>query len=335
MSFSVGIVGLPNTGKSTLFKALTKKQVDIADYPFTTIEPNIGIVPVPDERLEKIASVVHPQKTTETIIEFVDIAGLIKNAHKGEGLGNQFLSHIRNCDTIVEVVRAFENPNIEHVGGEINPETDIEVIRSELLMKDLETLERATEKTTAKKLELLERIKDALSENKLIAELSLTKEEKLEIKEYQFLTAKPTLYLLNVDGKSSCPELHFKHLVMDLKDEEGISELSESETKELGMQSQLDQLILACYNVLDLITFFTITGGKETRAWTLKRDSDVIAAAGRVHTDFAEKFVRAEVIPWQELVKAGSWAKAKELGLLKTAGREYIVQNGDILEFKI
>ena len=344
MSFSVGIVGLPNTGKSTLFKALTKKQVDIASYPFTTIHPNVGIVAVPDERLEKIASVIRPQKTTETVIEFVDIAGLVKGAHKGEGLGNQFLAHIRNCDAVVEVVRVFKNPDIEHVGGEINPETDIETVKTELSMKDLETIEKAIGKIeestpgVTKKLELLKKIKEALSENKLIANLDLTDEEKLEIKEYQFLTAKPRVYVFNINGQQKeKPYLKFelKHLEINLKDEEEMSELSGSEIKELEMKSSLDQLILACYNVLDLITFFTVAGGKEVKAWTIKKGATALRAARNVHSDFAEKFVRAEVIPWQKLVKATSWTKAKESGWIKTVGKEYLVQNGDVIEFKI
>jgi len=278
MSFSVGIIGLPNAGKSTLFKALTKKNVDIAAYPFTTIHPNVGIVVIPDERLKKIASVVQPEKTTETFIEFIDIAGLVKGAHKGEGLGNQFLSHIRNCDAILEVVRAFLDSNVEHVAGEIEPKKDIEIVKTELLMKDLETLESLLSKSfikkdkkIAKKFELLKRIK-AVS--------------------YTHLRAHETL----------------RYLVC--------------------------RLLLEKKN-LDLITFFTVTGEKETKAWTLKRDLSAIDAAEKVHSDFKERFIRAEIIPWQKLVEAGSWTKAKELGQVKTVGKEYIVQDGDIIEFKI
>ncbi len=282
MSFSVGIIGLPNVGKSTLFKALTKKKVNIADYPFTTIDPNVGIVIVPDKRLKQIASIIQPEKTIETVIKFIDIAGLVKDAHKGEGMGNQFLSYIRPCDAVIEVVKAF---------GDSNPEQDIETIKNELLMKDRENNDNV-------------------------------------------LASKPKIYLFNIREKINLPEIP-NSFVIDLKTEEEASELSPDEIKELGIQSKVDQLILACYNILDLITFFTITGGKEARAWTLKKGSDAITAAAKVHTDFAEKFIKAETIPWQKLIEAGSWNKAKELGEVKTAGREYIAQDGDIIEFKI
>lgn len=359
MSFSVGIVGLPNVGKSTLFKALTKNKVDIAPYPFTTIHPNVGVVHVPDERLEKIAQIIKPEKITPTIIEFVDIAGLVKDAHKGEGLGNQFLAQIRNCDAILEVVRGFDNQNAENVLGEINPEKEMEVIKTELLMKDLETLEGLIQKMEddskkdkkfLKKLELLKRAKEGVSEEKSVSEINLTDEEKAEIKEYQFLTEKPVLYLLNADNDAQMfkrPseakggdermlfDFKFAHLGMNLKEEEEMSELSESETKELGLKSQIDQLILNCYNILDLITFFTVAGMKETRAWTIKRGGTAPEAGGVVHTDFKEKFIRAEVIPWNKLAEANGWKEAKELGWLKIHGKDYVVQDGDIIEFKI
>lgn len=293
MSFLVGIIGLPNVGKSTLFKALTKIPVDIAAYPFTTIHPNVGIVTVPDERLEKIAEIIKPEKITPTVIEFVDIAGLVKGAHKGEGLGNQFLAHIRNCDAILEVVRAFEDPDVENVTGKVDPESDIETIKIELELKDLDSREK---------------------EN--------------------LLTQKPIIYLLNTNGKSQCSTLKFEHLEMNLKDEADISELSSAEAAELGLKSQLDQLIIKCYNILDLITFFTVTGGKETRAWTLKRGLKAPAAGGVVHSDFQEKFIKAEVIPWQKLVEAGNWKEAKESGWLKIAGHDYTVQDGDVIEFR-
>ena len=344
MSFSVGIVGLPNVGKSTLFKALTKNKVDIAPYPFTTIHPNVGVVHVPDERLEKIAGVIKPEKITPTIIEFVDIAGLVKGAHKGEGLGNQFLAQIRNCDAVAEVIRGFENQKAENVLGEINPEKEMEIIKTELLMKDLETLEGLIQKTESdskkdkkflKKLELFKKIKEGVSQGKSVSEINLTDEEKAEIKEYQFLTQKPILYILNNDNETRCLNFKFKHLALNLKDEEEISELSEKDAKELNLKPRLDQLIADCYNILDLITFFTVAGMKETKAWTIKRGGTAPEAGGVVHTDFKEKFIRAEVIPWNKLVEANGWKTAKELGWLKIHGKDYIVQDGDVIEFKI
>lgn len=284
MSFSVGIIGLPNTGKSTLFKALTKKQVDIADYPFTTIDPNVGIVPVPDLRLGKIADMIKPEKITPSIIKFIDIAGLVKNAHQGEGMGNQFLSHIRPCDALIEVIRCFDQNN--------NPEESIEIIDNELKMKDQEL-------------------------------------------EDDVLSSKPKIYLFNIkEDNVNLPEIK-NSLAIDLKTESEINDLSPEEVEELKIQSKLDQLILACYNTLSLITFFTIKGGKEIRAWTLEKNSNIILAAEKVHTDFAQKLIKAEVLNYQKLIESGSWNKARELGKIKLAGKEYIVQDGDIIEFKI
>ena len=281
----MGIIGLPNAGKSTLFKALTKKQVDIADYPFTTIEPNIGIVLVPDKRLQAIVKIISPEKVVQTYIKFIDIAGLVKDAHKGEGLGNQFLSHIRPCHALVEVVRIFNNPD---------PKKDIETIKTELLMKDRQT-------------------------------------------EDNVLSSKPKIYVFNIKNKDSSFSLNQKTpgLLMDLKLEEEASELSLTEKEELGIESRLNLLIENCYKKLNLITFFTVKGNKETRAWTLKQDNSITEAAAKVHTDFAEKFIKAEVLPWQKLIEAGSWAKAREQGKIKLAGKEYSVQDGDIIEFKI
>jgi len=345
MSFSAGIVGLPNVGKSTLFKALTRNKVDIAPYPFTTINPNVGIVKVPDERLEKIAAILKPEKITPTIIEFVDIAGLVKGAHKGEGLGNQFLAQIRNCDAIVEVVRGFQDSKVENILQDLNPQRDIEIIKLELLMKDSETLENLTaklekeiksgDKKAIKKLELFNKIKKTVSEGKSVSEIDLSDEEKSEIKEYQFLTQKPIIYLLNTSRENLNFNLDINFLQINLKDEEETSELSEKELEEMEFKSCLDQIILYSYNILDLITFFTIAGGKETRAWTLKKGKVAPEAGGVVHSDFKEKFIRADVIPWELLVKSGSWKTAKESGLIKTAGKEYIVQDGDVIEFKI
>jgi GTP-binding protein YchF len=338
MSFSVGIVGLPNVGKSTLFKILTKREVKISPRPFTTIEPNVGQVTVPDPRLEKIGELVKPQKLTPTKIEFVDIAGLVRGAHRGEGLGNQFLSYIRNCDSILFVLKAFESPEVENVLGEINPAKEIEILKVELLMKDLETLERAipkVEKKEKKKVEILRKIKEEISKGRMIGEIELGEKEKEEIKEYQFLTQKPYFCVVNVNGKTKFERLKVPHLEMNLKEEEEILELNEEEKKELGVESRVEKLIENCYKILNLITFYTIAGGKEAKAWTIKEGSFAPEAGGIVHSDFKEKFIRAEVINFEDFVKVGSWQKAKEMGLLKIVGRDYEVKDGDIIEFKI
>jgi len=342
MSFSVGIVGLPNVGKSTLFKALTKKEVAIAPRPFTTINPNVGKVFVPDKRLEQIADVVKPEKKTPTVIEFVDIAGLVKDAHRGEGLGNQFLAQIRNCDAILEIIRAFESPGVENVLGQIAPQKEIQVLSLELLMKDLETLEKSIsklekkrDKKLSKKLAVLKKIKEKVSQGKLIAQLELSNEEILETQGYQTLTGKPTLYVLNINGKTSFEDPKHKYLTLNLKEEEEMLELSAEEKKELQVQSHLDRLIAACYNILDLITFFTVAGEKEVRAWTIVRGSAAKKAAGIVHSDFEQKFIKADVVGWQGLVNCRSWSKAREKGLIKTVGKDYIIQDGDVIEFKI
>jgi small GTP-binding protein len=338
MSFSVGIVGLPNVGKSTLFKVLTKREIKISPRPFTTIEPNIGQVTVPDPRLEKIGQLVKPKRITPTKIEFVDIAGLVKGAHKGEGLGNQFLSHIRNCDSILFVLRAFESFETENVLGEINPEKEVEILKLELLMKDLETIERAIEKVERKekgKVEILKKIKEGAIKGKMIGEIELEENEKEEIKEYNFLTQKPYFFVLNTDGKIKFEKLKIPYIEMNLKEEEEMLELSEEEKKELGIESRVEKLIEACYKTLKLITFYTIAGGKEVRAWTIKEGSFAPEAGGKVHSDFKEKFIRAEVINFEDFVKVGSWQKAKEMGILKIVGKDYKVKDGDIIEFKI
>lgn len=341
MSFSVGIVGLPNVGKSTLFKALTKREVKISPRPFTTIHPNVGRVSVPDERLTKLAKIVKPEIVTPTFIEFIDIAGLVKGAHKGQGLGNQFLSHIRNCDAILEVVRCFQKPEVENVLGEINPDKEIEIVKIELLMKDLETLENLSEKfkkkgdkKSQKMFNLINLLKDWVSKGKLISEFTFSDKEKEKIKEYQFLTAKPIFYLFNINGKTHISS-KIPHLEINLKEEEEIAELTEKEKEELKLKSQLEKVINACYNILDLITFFTIKGGKETKAWTIKRGSNAKEAAAKVHTDFAKRFIKAEVLPWVKLLEAGSWSGAREKGWLQIVGKEYLLQDGDIIEFKI
>ena len=347
MSFSVGIVGLPNAGKSTLFKALTRKQVAIAPYAFTTILPNVGKVAVPDKRLEKIVKITDPQKVTPASIEFIDIAGLVKEAHKGEGLGNQFLAQIRECKIILEVVRGFEANEVEHVEKNIKPQRDIEIIKTELILKDLETIQKALEslekdkkagdKEAVKKLEILSRIQKALSEEKKISELGLSQDEESLIKDFQFLTAKPVIYLVNSSGKKQELEnpLPSLSLIIDLKLEEELSELSQNEIEELKIRSNLDSLIKTCYNILDLITFYTVAGGKETRAWPIKNGTQASEAAVKVHSDFEEKFIKAEIISWEDLIDTGSWLKARELGKVKTVGRDYQIKDGDVIEFKI
>ncbi len=339
MSFSIGIIGLPNVGKSTIFKALTKKEVKIAPRAFTTIDPNIGKVIVPDKRLQDLSAIIKPEKTTPTTIEFVDIAGLVKGAHKGEGLGNQFLAQIKNCDAVIQIVRVFDKPEIENVLGEINPEKEIEVVNVELLMKDLETLQNAVSKMKKKeevrKSETLEKVKDQISQGSLVSEIDLTDREKMEIKEYQLLTTKLIIYILNTNGKTEFSKPLFNHLLINLKDEEEFLDLSDEEQKELGFQSQLDKVILACYNILDLITFFTVAGGKEVRAWTITKNAEIKEAGNKVHSDFKDKFIRAEVISCNELSLSTSWTKAKEKGLVKTVGKDYKVKDGDVIEFKI
>lgn len=348
MLLKIGIIGLPNVGKSTLFKALTQQTVDISNYPFCTIDPNVGVVAVPDEKLAAVAKIVKPKKVTPTVIEFVDIAGLVKNAHQGEGLGNQFLARIREVNAICQVVRVFVNEKIAHVEGQPEPQRDIKIVNTELMMKDLETINKRLEKTkkqartddkkSLQELEELNEIKKILEQGKLVKEVGneapYWEPRSQIIKELSLLTAKPIIYVFNIsesDGKSS-----FSGISLNLKSESELSELSAEEQKELELSSsQLDQLIKACYQTLDLITFYTITGGQETRAWTLKNGLKVPQAGGVVHSDFEEKFIRAEVINWKKLVEARSWSRAREKGILRIEGKEYVVQNGDVIEFKI
>jgi len=343
MSFSVGIIGLPNVGKSTLFKALTKKPIDIAPRPFTTIQPNRSNVVVPDEKLKKIAEIAKPEKISPTSIELVDIAGLVREAHKGAGLGNQFLAQIRNCQVLIEVIRIFENGKVEHVEEELDPFRDIEIVKTELLMKDLETTENAlsklekrrNEREVQKKIQTLKEIKEALARGKKILETDLGTEKEQEIKEFQFLTQKPLILVFNkgernIEIKKEAPQ----SLKLNLKLEEEMSELTENEAKELGLESELKKLILACYQALNLITFYTIAGGKEAKAWTLSTGSNAAQAGRTVHSDF-EKFIKADVVNSEELIKAQSWKEAREKGFLKVMGRDYLVQDGDVIEFKI
>lgn len=346
----IGIVGLPNVGKSTLFKALTKNPVDISNYPFCTIEPNVGVVKVPDERLEKLAQMSKSKKVVPAVVEFVDIAGLVKGAAEGEGLGNKFLAHIREVDAIVQVVRVFEDSKIVHVHNKVDPLSDIEVVNSELILADLETVQKAQArlekevkgnvKGADKKLETVGKIKSALEQGKLAKEVSLDYKDEttaLTVRELSLLTAKPILYAYNMsDFDEKLPEgLESRdHIKLDIKIEEELMEMTEEEKNELSLKTNLDSLIVKSYELLGLITFLT-TGEDESRAWTIKKGSTAPEAGAAIHSDFCEKFIRADVIAWDELLEIGSWTKARELGKIRTVGKEYIVEDGDVIEFKI
>ncbi len=352
MSLSIGIVGLPNVGKSTLFNLLTKKGVEAANYPFCTIDPNVGVVKVPDFRLDKLAAVSKPLKVIPTTIEFVDIAGLVAGASKGEGLGNKFLAHIRECDAICEVIRDFKDKNIIHVNGEVNPESDKETINTELILADLSTIEKRLEKVKREaksgdkelinSARILEIIYNHLAAGKAARELEFSEEDAIFVKTLNLLTIKPILYLLNVDENHSgevLPETKDLIIKINVKLEEEIVNLPEEDQaeyiKELGLeQSGLDKLIQSSYKLLGLDTFFT-TGPDESRAWTIKKGTKAPQAAGEIHTDFIKGFVRAEVINWEKFVDCGSDAKAKELGLVRTEGKDYVVQDGDVCNFLI
>jgi ribosome-binding ATPase len=346
----IGIVGLPNVGKSTLFKALTKTQVDISNYPFCTIEPNIGIVKVPDERLEKLAKMANSKKIIPAIIEFVDIAGIVKGASVGEGLGNKFLANIREVDAIAQVVRVFENGNITHVNNKIDPEGDIEVINSELILADLETVnkvrirlekdKRGNKKGAAEQLTVLQKIQTNLEAGILanVTKLDMNDENtEIIVRELSLLTMKPFLYIFNVAdiNEKLLDNLEKRnHVKLDIKIEEELIEMSKEEALELGVKSNIDNLIIEAYKLLGLITFLT-TGEDETRAWTIKKGWTAPLAGTAIHNDFKDKFIRAEVINWEKLLAAGSWSKARELGTLRLEGKDYVVVDGDVIEFKI
>lgn len=361
----LGIVGLPNVGKSTLFNSLTKAGAESANYPFCTIDPNVGVVTVPDERLALLGDFYHSKKVTPAVIEFVDIAGLVKGASKGEGLGNQFLANIREVDAIVHVVRCFEDTNVVHVDGSVDPVRDIETINLELIFSDIEILDRRIaktakgarmDKTLAKELALLEKIKAHLEEGNLAKtfELGEDEDEQKWFKEYNLLTAKPVIYAANVseddladDGASNAyvqkVREHAKEeacevFVICAQIEQEIAELDDEEKamflEELGLkESGLEKLIKASYSLLGLISYLT-AGEDETRAWTIKIGTKAPQAAGKIHTDFERGFIKAEVVNYQDLLDCGSYAGAREKGLVRMEGKDYVVQDGDVILFR-
>ncbi len=364
MSLSIGIVGLPNVGKSTLFNALTRKGVLVANYPFATIDPSVGVVAVPDHRLDALAKMSNSKKMVPAIVEFVDIAGLVKGASEGEGLGNQFLQHIREVDAIAEVVRIFDDEDVHHVAGHVDPRHDIEIIDMELVLADLQSAEKRLEraerdskggdKEIVAECDVLRKIVPALHSGKAARTVALTDAEMPTAKKLQLLTMKPLIYVLNrksgvinIDAEkgerwrelmSFIEHSGAQYVMLDAGVEQELSDVHSDERgdfrRELGVADDgLDALIKGGYKLLDLISFFT-TGEDESRAWTIHRGDTAPMAGAAIHTDFRDKFIRAETIQWDKLLESGSWAKAKEKGQVRAEGKEYVVQDGDVMEFR-
>ena len=358
----IGVVGLPNVGKSTLFNAITNAGAESANYPFCTIEPNVGVVDVPDSRLDVLGKLYNTQKIVPASIEFVDIAGLVEGASKGEGLGNKFLSHIREVDAIVHVVRCFENEKIIHVSGSIDPKRDIEVINLELILADLETVQKRYEKTakllkvgekaTAEEFAVLTKVKEALENGKPARSVELSKEEKKILDSFFLLSSKPVIYVSNIAEtdigkeensfvkivKEIAKEEGAETIVLSAKIEEELSALSEEDREmfkeELGItESGLEKLVSASYSLLGLMSFLT-AGEKEVKAWTIKKGWKAPQAAGKIHTDFEKGFIKAEVVKFDDLIEAGNYVSAREKGKVRIEGKEYVVQDGDIMLFR-
>jgi GTP-binding protein YchF len=351
VALSIGIVGLPNVGKSTLFTALTRKQVDAANYPFATIEPNVGIVPVPDARLDRLAEIVHPERVVPATVEFVDIAGLVKGASEGEGLGNQFLANIRETDAVAEVVRFFSDPNVIHVAGDVDPASDVETIRTELVLADLGTLEKALPRlekdakrdaTIAGKVEVARRLYAWMEQGHRAARMEMTDDERRSVRDLHLLTMKPMLYVANVDEDKVTADLAeidgVKPIPICAKVEAELADLDAEEATaylaELGLSEPgLNTLIRRAYELLGLMSYFT-AGEKEVRAWTVRRGAKAPEAAGVIHGDFEKGFIKAEVVGYADFEALGGEKAAREAGRLRIEGKEYTVADGDVMHFR-